>query len=176
MKKKVLGLALIAVSAIAMTGMAQNPAAASTTKQENIKGDKKVAKEGRKQVNPFEGMNLNDAQKSQLQQLDSKRKADREQAAKERKENKQKNDAARAEGRKTAKKAYLADVKSILTPEQYTVFLENLYVNGGNHKSGKKFADGRKGGKNHGNRKGDMKGNRPDRGAKSASNAAKSNS
>lgn len=162
MNKKVLGLALIAVSAIAMTGVAQTPAATTSATQEKIRTDRKAAKESRKQVNPFEGLNLTDSQKTQLQQLDAKRSEARKQAARARKVDKQQKDSVRSESRKAAKKAYLAEVKTILTPEQYTVFLENMYVNGGAHKNHKKFADGRKDGKKHGDRKG-MKGNRPDR-------------
>lgn len=140
MKKKILGLALIAMSCVTFSSMAQTPAADNTSaKQENVKG-KKGARQERKAINPFEGLNLTDAQQTQLQQLDAKRKAARREQAQARKENKQKKDSARMADRRAAKKAYLEEVKAIVGPEQYVVFLENMYVNGGGNRDGGKAA------------------------------------
>lgn len=132
MKKKILGLALIAMSVVTFTGMAQTTNKDNNVKKENIKGKKADKQMRRNQVNPFEGLNLTDAQKTQLQNLDTQCKAARDQQMKARKENKQRNDSTRMAERRAAKKSYLDQVKAIVGPEQYVVFLENFYVNGGN--------------------------------------------
>lgn len=72
---------------------------------------------------PFDGLNLTDAQKQQFKDL----RAKRQQAKKDAK-------ADRKADRKAAKKAQLDEIKSILTPEQYTLFLENHFVNGNGSK------------------------------------------
>lgn len=173
MKKKILGIALIAMSFVAFNGMAQTPSNNNTVNQENVQGGKKMNKQARKaQVNPFEGLNLTESQQAQLQQLDSKRKAARQEQANLRKENKQRNDSTRMAERRSAKKAYLDEVKAIIGPDQYVVFLENMYVNaGGNQRHGDKtaFQQG-KSKKEQGNRqgRGDRKGNR---GGQHANNA-----
>lgn len=93
-------------------------------------------------MNPFEGLTLSDTQKAQLQQLNAQRKADRQQMAQTRKDNKQRNDSARIAERRAAKKSYLEQVKAIIGPDQYVVFLENMYVNGGAQGHGKAFKKG----------------------------------
>lgn len=154
MKKKILGLAFIAMTLVAFNGMAQTPTNDNTVKQESVKGKKADKKGNRDQLNPFDGMNLTDAQKSQLQQLDSKRKAAREQQAQTRKENKQQMKADMLAQRKASKKAYLEDVKAIIGPDNYVVFLENMYVNGGGNRDGKSAISQGKYGKEQGNRNG----------------------
>lgn len=177
MKKKILGLALIAMSFVTFTSMAQsNSSDSSTTRQEKVKTIKENRKGNRPEKNPFEGMNLTETQKSQLKQLDEKRKAERQQKAEARKaektakadksaktdKNNQADKAAKMAERRAAKKAYLDEVKAIIGPEQYVVFLENMYTDNGGHRHGNKAAIGqgkgskgkaaRRGG--HGNRKG----------------------
>ncbi len=73
----------------------------------------------------FENLNLTDTQKQQLKALCEKQK-------KSKKEDK----ADRKADRQAAKQARLAEIKKILTPEQYVLFLENSFVNG---RSAKKF-------------------------------------
>lgn len=165
MKKKILGLALIAMSFVTFTSMAQsNSSDSSTTRQEKVKTIKENRKGNRPEKNPFEGMNLTETQKSQLKQLDEKRKAERQQKAEARKAEKtaKADKAAKMAERRAAKKAYLDEVKAIIGPEQYVVFLENMYTDNGGHRHGNKAAIGqgkgskgkaaRRGG--HGNRKG----------------------
>lgn len=171
MKKKVLGLAFVAMSLFAFTSMAQTPAQSDQTckvNKENVKCKNNEKRAGDKKVNPFEGINLSESQKSQLQQLDSKRKADREQKAQARKENKQRNDSSRMTARRADKKSYLEEVKAIIGPEQYVVFLENMYVNGGGRQGGKAFM------KQDKNRKGNLAANRhgKSRGNNKSSNKA----
>ena len=64
------------------------------------------------------------------------------------------------EARKNARKEYLEEVKAIIGPDQYIVFLENMYVNGGGNHNGKAIQKNQRMGK-HGMayHKGD-KGNR----------------
>lgn len=141
MKKKVLGFAFVAMSLFAFTGMAQTPAQSEQTckvNKENVKCKNTEKRACCKAANPFEGLNLSDSQKSQLQQLDSKRKASRQQEAQTRKEAKQRNDSSRMAARRAEKKSYLEEVKAIIGPEQYVVFLENMYVNGGGRQHGGK--------------------------------------
>ena len=90
---------------------------------------------------------------------------------------KQQNNVERMAARKAAKIQYLQDVKAIVGPEQYVVFLENFYVNGNNqggkskmqssHKSGKNFAHN----KNKKGRKGDNGKRSKARGDKQANRA-----
>ena len=132
MKKKILSVALLATSLFAANSFAQAPADnnCNTTSIENVRGKKMDKKGGKK--NPYEGLTLTDAQKAQLQQLDEKRNAQRKQNADAQKVEKQRNDSVRMAARKTAKKEYLEEVKAIIGPDQYVVFLENFYINGGN--------------------------------------------
>lgn len=71
----------------------------------------------------FESLNLTDAQKEQLKALGKKRM----EAKKDKKE-----------ARKEDARAFLADLKTILTPEQYVQFLENSFVNKGKFEKGRK--------------------------------------
>lgn len=151
MKKKILSIALIAMSLVSFTGVAQNVASSQSVSTEKVE---KVKKDGRKddrkdkdgkkadrknkgeKKNPFAGMNLTEAQQQQLQQLNESRRAAREQQKMAKKETKQRNDSIKKAERIADKKAYLEQVKSIIGPDQYVVFLENAYVfnNGGQQK------------------------------------------
>lgn len=174
MKKKVLGLALMAMALVGFNGMAQNNsqknAQSCKAQTECTKGGKGMKKEAREMKNPYEGLTLTDAQKSKLAELDNKRMADRKAKMEARKAdnngqkaNKSKNDAdkkARMEARKADKIEYLKEVKEIIGPDQYVVFLENFYVNGGgNHGDKKAFQQGKDGKKGMAHNKG-MKGQR----------------
>lgn len=131
------------------------------------KKDGKKDKEGRadRMMKAFENLNLTDAQKTKLQSLMAEQKAKKEsfrEKKSERKENKENLTAEqpqqkRAEmmaSRKQSKQDFLNGVKSILTPEQYTMFLENSFNAGDRH--GKGMKQGHKGHK-------DMKAHNTDR-------------
>lgn len=87
----------------------------------------------------YEGMTLTDTQKKQLPQLDAKsraemkqrkkafRRADREAEANGREISTEEKEARRAEII-AFKRQYLAQVKAIVGPEQYVIFLENEFV------------------------------------------------
>lgn len=96
----------------------------------------------------YEGLNLTDEQKEKLSQLDSRKHGGAKKQAQEKKGDKQKgdrkkgdkmqkpdfkmrNDSARIAGRNAAKKQYLEEVKAIVGPDNYVIFLENYFVNGG---------------------------------------------
>ena len=107
MKKKVLGLALVAMSLAAFNGSAQNTTTADNTVcKENrictknadcknqvscIKGERqaRMAK-----ADPYAGLTLTDSQKAKLEQLDNKCRTARKEQAQARQEKKLKNDAA----------------------------------------------------------------------------------
>ena len=126
MKKKIIGLTLIAMSFIAFSGMAQKQAncAQNCPRQENCIRPEKCAR-----MCPFEGLNLTDAQKTQLQKLQSEHKAACRKQNQLCKENCMKNDSLCIAERSAAKKAYLKQVKDIIGPDQYVIFLENMYIN-----------------------------------------------
>ncbi len=169
MKKKFLGLAIVAMSLIAFNGMAQSTSGNNTAKQEKAECKKDMKKGDRPaKVNPFEGLNLTDAQKTKLQELDAKRAAAKAEKSKELKADKQKRDEAKLADRRAAKKQYLQDVKAIIGPEQYVIFLENMVVNGNGGKGQPGMAKNHKGmknGKAQADRRGGVrKGNRDNRG------------
>lgn len=137
MKKKLVALAFVAISLISFSSLAQNDAPAKSCDlagQAACNKDKKCDKPC-----PFDGLNITDAQKAQLQQL---QQAKREQA----KQQKQEKRCEMKAERQQAKRQYLADVKAILTPDQYVLFLENFYVNtnpgGMHHKQAMKHCKG----------------------------------
>ena len=191
MKKTVIGMALMAMALVGFNGMAQNTAQSGKAQVENVKGKKGGKMQAREKKNPYEGLTLTDAQKSKLAELDSKRMADRKAKMEARKAEGKKADKksmtdaerkaakqAKMQARKAEKMEYLQEVKAIVGPEQYVVFLENMYVNGGQQGGGKAISKGdnggrkgmahNKGGKGQrkgGNRKGGQHGQRNANGA-----------
>ena len=187
MKKKVLGLALMAMALVGFNGMAQDNsrknAQCCKAQTECAKGGKGMKKEAREMKNPYEGLTLTDAQKSKLAELDSKRMADRKAKMEARKadvkgQKGERNEAdmkARMEARKADKMEYLEEVKAIIGPDQYVVFLENFYVNGGrNQNGGKAIRQGKDGHKGMAHNKG-MKDQRKGGDRKGKRNAAANN-
>lgn len=102
------------------------------------KGNKKVARADRRfngevctergNCDRFAGLDLTPDQQKALQTLQENRRAEqklaREQAKADKKESREARRAKAAESREK----YLAEVKKILTPEQYTKFLENGFA------------------------------------------------
>lgn len=140
-------VAMAAVLAMSVTVSAQDtktekacPAGAKCEKQEACKGENKKCDQA---LCPFEGLNLTEAQQAQIKEL----RANCQQQKKEGKEQKKAT-------RKECKQNMLAQLKTILTPEQYIQFLENSFVNG-NGQKGKAAKQGQRGGKKaeqHGHR------------------------
>lgn len=182
MKKTIFSVAILLASTIGLSAVAQSP---DNSKQCPAKTECAKADKAKKmnRPNPFEGLNLTEKQKSELQAIapqklekkgdkafagkkDKNAKVDKKDNAK----SKEEMQAMRAERRQKmiqARRDYLAKVKTILTPEQYVQFLENNYAEksfkGGQkgNRQGKMQAKGPKGMKGKG-----MKGDRGMKGPK----------
>lgn len=185
MKKKIFSMALLAMSLVALPSVAKSAPAengqctkteCTASKDKKAKCDKKVkcdkkqncaadstkcakVKKGQKGQRPdaFAGLNINEEQKAKLQALNEQRRADFKQKAQEGKQMRAQKDSVKRADRIASKKAYLDQVKAIVGPEEYVVFLENFYVNAPQQHKAKAFKQGDKG------RKGDMAKGRKDR-------------
>lgn len=124
MKKKLIVAAIAAFATAGFYASAQqpNPGTCCTENQCKEQGDCK-------RPCPFDGLDLNDAQRAQLKEL-------QKQCAEQTKANKEKDKTARREAAKQRRAEKLAKIKEILTPEQYIKFLENQYINVHNNVKG----------------------------------------
>ena len=154
MKKKLLSLTAAILTTVAVSSaFAQTPdckqqcdGKAKCEQRCDKKGDKKD-----KRACVFDSMNLTDAQKAQLKALNEKQ---REQRKAQKQENKQRDRRQAVE----SKKQYLQEVKAIVGPDNYVVFLENMVVNQPGHHGDKgKFEKGHRG------KQGDVKFDRKDK-------------
>lgn len=143
MKKFFVALAVVAMTT-AFTANAANDEKACTKKDAKCERvDCKEQKQKQCPLAEFKDLNLTDAQKEQLTALKAEQKAARTEAKKDKK-------AAKAEMRREGRQQYLAKVKSILTPEQYTKYMENQLVDGHKgkpvmrHHGGKRQMEGEK--------------------------------
>lgn len=144
MKKKIIGIAAAIMTLVAISASAQTSSTTSTCTNDKAKCQKaeKCCKEKGKCINPFEGLNLTDAQKQSLKDLkkSSCKKDSANCKAKKAECKAQGKDckADRARRMKDARKEYLMQIKNILTPEQYQQFLENNFINNApkHHKDG----------------------------------------
>lgn len=154
MKKKIFSLAIAAIAALGISASAQtndNTASnnAACGKEQAAKGDK-MARPHRFTDFAFEGILLELPQQARIDSLNSAMKIQREQALAQRPErgdrkemnkgqacadtacvapNRGPRDGGKRGARgmnQQARRDYVAKVKEILTPEQYTVFLENI--------------------------------------------------
>lgn len=129
MKKKLLTLAIVALftASASVSVSAQNTA----DKDKSVNIENKGKRDNRSVApDPFSGLNITDAQRASLDELNKRvateRKAERSAASAEKKARNRDMLKARAE----AKKKYLEEVKAILGPDKYVAFLENCYLNG----------------------------------------------
>lgn len=157
MKKKAFAIALACVSMTGLVSFAQNPAANGTCSAPQCNETTCAPADcGSRRQCAFEGLDLTDAQKSQLKALKEKNAKTCEVKAKAAKADRQRNDSVRMAERKAAKRQYLQDVKAIVGPDQYVLFLENLVVNGDGPRHGKDMKDAKyarkHGGKAHGDK------------------------
>lgn len=129
MKKKILGLAAIAMSMISFSSLAQTQQSDTCceTSQQCVASQYNCPVAGTtcdiqgKKADPFAGLTLTDSQKAQLQQLKTKCATERS--------------AQRAEKRQARcdnRKQYLEEVKAIIGPDQYVMFLENIVLDSPN--------------------------------------------
>lgn len=124
MKKSILSIAIAAISLFTVSASAQ------TTNDKTT--DKKEMARSFNRPNPFEGLNLTAEQQAQLKAIGEKMRPSKEdmKAAKEaKKEAKKENRKKMMEERKAKRSEYLAQVKKVLSADQYIKFLENSYVN-----------------------------------------------
>lgn len=140
---------MIVLAAVAMTaGFAANAAndKKCDKKCEAVKCEQKACAKDQKACNElmeFQGINLTDAQKSQLKALKAERHAAAQKAKEAKQEAKRAEKGAKAEASRQCRQEYLEKVKGILTPEQYTQFLENQLTKGKDAKHRMHKAPGR---------------------------------
>lgn len=180
MKKKILSIALVLAGLVGSTAFAQAPAGDGSQKEKTEKTfTKKDKKDKAQRPNPFEGINLTDKQKSELQALRDNSRAEKMKADEKKKADKKAEMKEMMEKRQNARKDYLAKIKGILTPEQYVQFLENSFLNtqqpraiakkgGKDMRPGKNGKDGKMG-KRDGKRDGQRDGKRNAPGAQGQS-------
>lgn len=143
---------IVALAAMAMTaGFSMSAQDCKKECKQDCKATECTAEkcDAKKQCAPracmFDGLNLTDAQKSQLQEIGKKQCEARKAKAEDKKQ--------RKEARKQQRKDFLAEVKAVLTPEQYVQFLENNFMSGKGDNAPKC--------ERKDNRKDDRKGQRP---------------
>ena len=140
MNKKILGLAIAAMSVMAFSSNAQTTSISDNTANAKTEctGKKSAAKQkvfsvsearpARKSA--FDNMNLSADQKAKIEQLNQKRREAVKTQAQTRKADKQRGDSTARADRQAAQRQYLSELKSIIGPDNYVVFLEDFYVNG----------------------------------------------
>lgn len=141
MKKTLLNVAVVALSIFTFNNaMAQdNQCDKKNCREETCDKNNVCVKKGHKTIysNPFAGIELTDEQKEKLQALKSQ--------CKSQKGNRKKNRQYRDSVAREAKSKQLAEIKKILTHDQYVQFLENKVLN-----SKMKAPKHNRGGKNKG--------------------------
>lgn len=129
MKKKILSIAIAIAATMAIAANAQKPASCPENQECTNSCLNEKAECPRQDCKLFEGITLNDSQKAQFKALQEKCAKERKDAATAKKQAKEQREQAMKAQRCKAKQDKLKDIKSILTPEQYVVFLENFYIN-----------------------------------------------
>lgn len=148
-------LSLAMVSVFGFTTFAQNPntctdpeCVTAQCNQPNGPKDKRYRPTCIEEI-AFEGILLTPEQQNAVNQVKANRKAQREQARAKQAAADSTRKAECLAARQQAKREYLKQIQSILTPEQYITFLENIAVaqpqNGKAPKGGPKAFKGQKG-------------------------------
>lgn len=147
MKKKIFCLAMIAIALASFSSYAQQT---ETKNCKNTENCIKTATFNRQKSDPFQGLNLSDAQKTKLAALKENRQKDRVEKSKTARLKKMRADSLKATERMNQKREYLQEVKEIIGPDNYVVFLENMVINNGgrNHSMKSHGANFQKCGKN----------------------------
>ena len=114
---------MMSFSSLAQT---QQPSAACTTQecaaqQKNCQTPKAPCKAKNPKADPFAGLTLSESQKTQLNALKAKRAEARAEKMQARKADMRLNDSARIANRRQ----YLEEVKEIIGPDQYVMYLES---------------------------------------------------
>lgn len=138
MKKKVFGIALVALSFVTLTSAAQTTDKSVCVKKSSTEYCGKDRpdcdryrgkKADRKAFDPFEGIELTENQKSRLAQLKEKQRETRKAQMAKRVADRKADKDARIAARKAARQQYLLEVKEIIGSEKYVKFLENQIIN-----------------------------------------------
>lgn len=138
MKKKILSFVTASMLLSPIVSFASTDETSVTKNCANeLVGKREMKQPKAYRINPFEGLNLTDNQKEKLNKLREERKAERSQKSQQRKSDKLRADSTSRAQQIAEKRDYLNQVKSILTPEQYVAFLENMVVNTPNRRFGK---------------------------------------
>lgn len=192
MKKKILTIALAAFALCAIPASARNnnnncgncPKAPCTEQTcspaQNCGPDQACRAPQGRRPDFFQGIQLTPDQQTALRALEQQRASQRPDSAaraSRRDDNRRPDSAAvaqRRQARQDARRSYLDGVKSILTPEQYVVYLENCYMmqpgpKGPQHKVAAR--DGNNNGRREGNIRRGHDNNRRDHGHHAAVNA-----
>lgn len=126
MKKKILTIVIAALAICAVGASARD-----NNRQDRRKGPRTEQTCDNRGCELFKGIELTAEQQAALKTLDEQRAAKRPEMG-NRPERGQRPDSAQIaqfrQARLDAQRAYLEGVKSILTPEQYVVYLENCYL------------------------------------------------
>lgn len=143
MKKKFTTIALALVAALGIGAAAQTATPANGNQPRKARCEQqRPDRQNRDSVEMavlFEGITLTPEQQTKIQTLRDNRKQERAAKAEQAKQQ-------RADRRKQAvdmKRQRLADMKQILTPEQYVVYLENIVVNQPDQRPMRAGKDGR---------------------------------
>lgn len=126
--------------ALAVAGIFAFNAAAQTTANTTEQTAKECKADFKGKACDFADLNLNETQKQSVKALNEKyfkEMKEAKKAAKADKEKKKEDKAQKMKNRREQRKAYLKELQKILTPEQYTTYLENQYLNGKNFGCGK---------------------------------------
>ena len=130
------------VGTVGMTSFAQtqNSQQCSNSKTECC-SKQKSGQCDRQKTKPdfFEGITLSADQQAKLDKIKTDRQAKMKAAREQAKQAKQQRKQQKTEARKASQKEYLAEIKEVLTPDQYVVFLENIVVNQPQQKMAKQF-------------------------------------
>lgn len=131
MKKLFLSIALATVGFVAMNAQQQQqqPACCGAAHGNCTATQQCCSHKPNKPQKPnaLEGITLTAEQQKSVDELNKKYAEKMKDARKAENENK----ANQQEQARESKKAYIEEMKNILTPEQYTVYLENMAINAG---------------------------------------------
>jgi len=135
MKKKIMGMAVMALLLSAFTVSARDASCCKDTCKvarcgQQVRCDRNMAGCD-KECNLFEGLTLTDSQKAQLMQLTDNCNAVCSGQMMAARAGRCGADSVCRVERRAAKRKYLEDVKAIIGPDQYVTFLENVVVNSG---------------------------------------------
>ncbi|MCM1356858.1 MAG: hypothetical protein NC212_10690 [Staphylococcus sp.] len=152
MKKTFLSIAVFLAAMTGVSASAQSQSPQNCTNPNTTCSQKSCAPKESKCNNPFAGLNLTEQQQSQLKALNCPNVKGKQCKQQSSKDERQAQKQQKAQQKQQARKDYLAQVKSILTPEQYVQFLENSYLERGarqkpHHGHAAKAHGNKKGGK-----------------------------